>query len=158
MQKRRAKLKETWSEKVCGELGCSVFPLGAKNVGRTVCIICRLVNGPGLMVEFPANHSALLWEIVPFPHSHSLLFFPWDPVQVGTDTLGGNIHLLSDTQPLPMANSLGLPGAEWALGNPRDVTPSRKILSGLKACVCSALPSLFLFLSLSPSLLLCPSL
>ena len=60
MQKRRAKLKETWSEKVCGELGCSVFPLGAKNVGRTVCIICRLVNGPGLMVEFPANHSALL--------------------------------------------------------------------------------------------------
>ena len=106
------------------------------------------------MVEFPANHSALLWEIIPFPHSHSLLFFPCDPVQVGTDTLGGNIHLLSDTQPLPMANSLGLPGAQRALGNPRDVTPSRKILSGPKACASSALPLLFLFLSLSPSLLL----
>ena len=35
VKKRRVKLKETWPEKVCGELGCSVFPLGAKNVGRS---------------------------------------------------------------------------------------------------------------------------
>ena len=51
--------------------------------------------------------------------------------------------------PLPLANTLGLLEAKWALGNPRDVTPSQKMISGLKACLCSALWSLFC-LCLSP--------
>lgn len=35
VQSRRDKLKRTWSGKARGELGCSVFPLGSGNVGRS---------------------------------------------------------------------------------------------------------------------------
>ena len=69
---------------------------------------------------------------------------------VQTPRVATFIYSLTHTPlPLPLANALGLPGAKWALGNPRDVSPSWKMISGLKACVCTALSSLFC-LRLSP--------
>lgn len=60
--------------------------------------------------------------------------------------------LTHTTQPLPLARTSGLPGAKWALGNPRDVTTPRKMISGLKVHALSGLPSVF-WLCLLP----CPS-
>lgn len=86
----------------------------------------------------------------PFPFFHVIL-----SKLVQTPWVAKSICSVTHTPPpLPLANTLGLPGAKWALGNPRDVTPSRKMISGLKVCVPSTLqPHFFFFWSVSsPSL------
>lgn len=99
------------------------------------------------MVEFPANQAASLWEIfpsltpTPFPFFHAigakLVQTPWVAISICS-------------LPLPLANILGLPGAKWALGNPRDATSSQKMISGLQVCVLTVLPKQVSVSALTP--------